>query len=38
MLMKSKINLIPEDVKRKEKVERIFQKIEQLEKGEKEAR
>ena len=38
MLMKSKINLIPEDVKRREKAERIFHKIEQLEKVEKEER
>ena len=36
MLMKAKINLIPQDVKRREKAEKIFTKIEQLEKAEKE--
>jgi len=36
--MKAKINLIPEDVKRREKAEKIFSKIEQLEKNEKEKR
>jgi len=38
MLMKAKINLIPENVKRREKVEKIFSKVEQFEKAEKEKR